>query len=186
MTASSIAGCFETVDLVTVDPVEWSGEDKLLPRGRWREPKSAIERAHAACIQSKPGVAIPHLALPSFEVNTAIDGIFNENHRVELETLRGQPVVAFAGIAKPDRFFGALENLGIIISRRMEFRDHHEYTARDVSDIASEPECEVRITTEKDSVRLEDTSLCNFLHLRISANIPEFDRLMGLIRSRFS
>jgi hypothetical protein len=42
------------------------------------------------------------------------------------------------------------------------------------------------VTTEKDSVRLEGTGLGDFLHLRISANIPEFDRLMDLIRSRFS
>jgi len=30
-------GLFRNVDLVTIDPVEWSGEDRLLPRGRWRE-----------------------------------------------------------------------------------------------------------------------------------------------------
>jgi len=122
--------------------------------------------------------------MPAFQVNTAIEGIFENDRQVELESLRGRPVVAFAGIAKPERFFNSVESLGIPISRRIHFRDHHEYTARDVAEIATGAECEPRITTEKDSVRLEETSLSNFLHLRISANILEFDRLMELIHSR--
>jgi hypothetical protein len=43
---------------------------------------------------------------------------------------------------------------------------------------------EVRITTEKDAVRLEGLSEGGFMHLRISAKIPEFDWLMSLISSR--
>jgi len=177
-------GLFRNVDIVTVDPVEWSEDEKLLPRGRWREPKSGIERAHAVCIQSRTGAAVPEFHMPTFQVNTAIEGIFENDRQIELESLRGRPVVAFAGIAKPERFFNSVEDLGIPISRRIQFRDHHEYNARDVAEIATGAECEPRITTEKDAVRLEDTSLSNFLHLRISANIPEFDRLMELIHSR--
>ncbi len=178
-------GLFRNVDIVTVDPVEWSEEEKLLPRGRWREPKAAIERAHAACVQNRPGVVVPHLPLPVFQVDTAFDGIFEGEQRIDLASLRGQPFVAFAGIAKPERFFNSLEDLGIATSCRIQFRDHHSYTVSDVAKIAEGAESELRITTEKDSVRLEGTSLSNFLHLRISANIPEFDRLMDLIHGRF-
>ena len=101
-------------------------------------------------------------------------------------SLRGQAVVAFAGIAKPERFFEALESLGITLARRVEFRDHHAFTPEEIAEISTKGTNALLVTTEKDSVRLEGTGLGDFLHLRISANISEFDRLMDLIRSRFS
>jgi len=98
-------GLYRNVDLVTVDPVEWMGEDRLLPRGRWREPKSAIRRAHAACVQQRPDTGFPKLPIPAFAVTTSINGIYRGCDRIESERLAGQEVVAFAGIAKPERFF---------------------------------------------------------------------------------
>jgi tetraacyldisaccharide-1-P 4'-kinase len=76
--------------------------------------------------------------------------------------------------------------MGIPLNRRIEFRDHHAYTPQDIAGISGAGENETLITTEKDSVRLEGTGIRHFLHLRISATISEFDRLMELIRSRFS
>ena len=179
-------GLFRNVDLVTVDPREWAAGEKLLPRGRWREPKSAIERAHAACIQERSDVTMPRLSIPTFRIQTVADGIYKGSVRIAPETLKGKPIVAFAGIAKPERFFEALENMDLSLTHRLSFRDHHPYTTEDIARISEGSKSELPITTEKDSVRLEDTGIGDFLHLRISANIPEFDRLMDLIRSRFS
>jgi tetraacyldisaccharide 4'-kinase len=181
-------GLFRNVDLVAVDPIEWAGEDKLLPSGRWREPKNAIQRAHAACVQEKAGTVTPLLPIPTFFVKTSVDGIYKGCDRIDPDSLARRSVVAFAGIAKPGRFFEAIESLGIPLSRRIEFRDHHAYTPQDIAGIAGTGagENETLITTEKDSVRLEGTGIRHFLHLRISATISEFDRLMELIQSRFS
>jgi tetraacyldisaccharide 4'-kinase len=181
-------GLFRNVDLVTIDPVEWMEGERLLPGGRWREPRSAIHRAHAACIQEKPGGTsslIPAVPIPVFRIQTVFDGIYKGCDRVEHKLLIGQPVAAFAGIAKPERFFQSLESLGLTIHHRISFRDHHAYAPEDLANIGLPGEKNLLITTEKDSVRLEGTSPRDFLHLRISANIPEFDRLMELIRSRF-
>jgi tetraacyldisaccharide 4'-kinase len=179
-------GLFRDVDLVTIDPAEWAEGEKLLPRGRWRESKSAIHRAQAACVQEKSGWAVPTLPIPTFRVRTVIDGIYKGCDRVDPGSLRGQGVVAFAGIAKPERFFEALESLGMTLARRVEFPDHHAFTAKEIAEISTKGANSLLVTTEKDSVRLEGTGLGDFLHLRISANIPEFDRLMDLIRGRFS
>ena len=179
-------GLFRDVDLVTVDPIEWAGEDKLLPRGRWREPKSAIQRAHAACVQEKPGAVSPLLPIPTFLVKTSVDAIYKGCDRIDPDSLARRSVVAFAGIAKPGRFFEAIESMGIPLKRRIEFRDHHAYTPQDIANITGPSENETLITTEKDSVRLAGSGIRDFLHLRISATISEFDRLMELIRSRFS
>jgi tetraacyldisaccharide-1-P 4'-kinase len=70
--------------------------------------------------------------------------------------------------------------MGIPLANRVRFRDHHSYTERDLETLPGE----IQITTEKDAVRLDGLKPGNFLHLRISVNILEFDRLMELIRSR--
>lgn len=168
------------VDIVTIDPIEWEAGDILLPAGRWREPKSAIERAHIACVQEIPGIAVPTLSIPSFTVRTEIQGIYKEDAPVPIEGLKGRAVIAFAGIAKPERFFAALESLGIRPVRCVRFRDHHPYSSRDIEKLGGE----VLITTEKDAIRLDAVTGLPYSYLRISAKIPDFERLMSSILDR--
>src|SRR5262249_12466981 len=123
---------FRDFDIVTIDPTEWFAGEKLLPAGRWREPKNAIGRAGAACVQEMPGQPIPTLPVPTFLATTILDGIYRDSYQVPLESVRSRALVAFAGIAKPERFFGALESLGLSLSKRVRFRDHHAYTNRDI------------------------------------------------------
>ncbi len=171
---------YRDVDIVSIDPVEWATGELLLPAGRWREPKSAIARAHVACVQEMAGVDVPVLPIPSVIVRTVIDGLYKEDAAVPVETLKGRAVTAFAGIAKPERFFAALESLGIRPLRRVRFRDHHHYSARDIEKLDGE----VLITTEKDAVRLRALAGRPYSYLRISAKIPDFERLMSMILDR--
>jgi len=168
---------FRDVDLVTIDPVEWIAGERLFPYGRWREPKEALVRAHAAIVQESQA-PVSELPIPAFAIRTVIDGIYKGSEPVPVQTLRNRAITAFAGIAKPDRFFNALESTGVSLTRRVRFPDHHSYSERDLNNLPGE----VHITTEKDAVRLE--GLGDFLHLRISVTVPEIDRLLGLIRGR--
>jgi tetraacyldisaccharide 4'-kinase len=118
-----------------------------------------------------------------FTLQTVVDGIYRGNEAIPARTLKNRAVTAFAGIAKPDRFFSSLENMGIAITSRVRFRDHHYYTIRDLESLPGE----VHITTEKDAVRLEGLTGgagTDVLHLRISVQIPEIERLMSLIHLR--
>jgi tetraacyldisaccharide 4'-kinase len=167
------------VDIVTIDPMEWAAGEFLLPTGRWREPKSSIARAHAACVQEVAGVPAPQLPIPSFTVRTEIEGIYKEDVRVPPESFKNRAVVAFAGIAKPERFFSALESLGIHPTKCARFRDHYYYSARDIENLGGE----MLITTEKDAVRLQTITDRPYSYLRISAKIPDFEGLMSIIQS---
>jgi tetraacyldisaccharide 4'-kinase len=67
------------------------------------------------------------------------------------------PVVAVAGIAEPARFFAALRGAGWTIARELPYRDHHRYSARDVTALfaaARSAGAAAIVTTEKDLVRL--------------------------------
>jgi tetraacyldisaccharide 4'-kinase len=67
-------------------------------------------------------------------------------------------MLAFAGIARPERFFNALRSLGYDVARELTFRDHHSYTAADLEAIqraARDANASLIVTTEKDAVRCD-------------------------------
>jgi tetraacyldisaccharide 4'-kinase len=176
---------YRDVDIITIDPREWIAGETLLPMGRWREPQTAIHRAHAACVQDVRDADV-QLPIPTFKVSFRIDGIFRCGEfgligsAVSLSELRGRAVVAFAGIAKPERFFSALESMGLNLLQRLSFPDHYVFSEAELKAI----EGAIGITTEKDAVRL--THKKEFLALRVSAEVPEFEALRALILGRLT
>jgi tetraacyldisaccharide 4'-kinase len=69
----------------------------------------------------------------------------------------GDPIFAFAGIARPERFFADLEGAGWRMAGTLAFRDHHRFDAHDVDRIrtrAKAARAAIVLTTEKDAVRL--------------------------------
>ncbi len=107
--------------------------------------------------------------------------------------LAGTPVVAFAGIANPARFFALLDSLGARVLHRVAFPDHHVLSRRDAERLLAlaEKDGARLITTEKDWVRLAgDAALPAALAQRaqplaIKLEIEERDqgRLISLIEA---
>jgi tetraacyldisaccharide 4'-kinase len=64
------------------------------------------------------------------------------------QQLRGQPVLAAAGLAQPERFFGMLEAAGLLV-QRLPLPDHHDFAALPWPDDAIDV-----VVTEKDAVKL--------------------------------
>jgi tetraacyldisaccharide 4'-kinase len=168
------------VDILSIDPVEWAAGEALLPSGPWREPKSAAARAHLACVQDIDGALMPSLPIPAFPVRYEVEGIYSGDARVEAESLKQSALVAFAGIAKPERFFAALETMGIRPAKCVPFRDHHDYSKREIDELGGD----TLITTEKDAVRLGWVRGRTCCYVRISAKIADFERLFSLVMGR--
>ena len=70
--------------------------------------------------------------------------------------LIGREVVAFAGIARPEKFYATLRRIGAQIVATHDFADHHAYTAREIEALIDEAgrRGALLATTEKDVVRL--------------------------------
>lgn len=70
--------------------------------------------------------------------------------------LTERPVVAYAGIGNPGRFFTTLKQLGARIAAERPFPDHHPFTERDADDLMSlaARHGAQLVTTEKDLARL--------------------------------
>lgn len=71
--------------------------------------------------------------------------------------LRGQRVLAFAGIGDPVRFFATLLTHGIEVASQRAFADHHPFTSDDIDALAREAQAGglTLVTTEKDFARIE-------------------------------
>jgi len=66
-------------------------------------------------------------------------------------------VIAFAGIAKPNRFFEMLKEMGYINLDTHPFSDHHNYTESDVKlliEKCRKQKCNHIATTEKDAAKI--------------------------------
>jgi tetraacyldisaccharide 4'-kinase len=132
-----------------------SGES-VLPAGPLREPWRALRRANlvmAPDVVDAPATAM--VATARARAVGWVDHVSATASPAALDGWRGRDVVAVAGIARPERFFDALEDCGVRVRERRVFPDHHRYTAKDWAAVCRlAREGEGIATTEKDLVKL--------------------------------
>ncbi|MET0626537.1 MAG: tetraacyldisaccharide 4'-kinase [Pyrinomonadaceae bacterium] len=172
------------LDVLTLDATDPWGGGHLLPRGRLREPASALTRADCVVI-TRAELARDIEALRA-EVARLSGGRavvltsrvrtrglvpLAEFGRAEHEGAAvrtsevgtsehsrvGTPVGAFCAVGNPRAFFEHLRREGFGLSYTRAFADHHAYTAADaeaVSREAASSGARALLTTAKDAVKL--------------------------------
>jgi tetraacyldisaccharide 4'-kinase len=133
------------------------GNGHAIPAGPLREPAAfGLRRADAVVIIGKDVTGIAEdLEKAGYQgpVLTA-----RVEPTPEARELSGKPVIAFAGIGRPDKFLSTLRSIGCDVRRFHSFPDHHVYAAGEISTILDEAETfdAQAVSTEKDWVRLPD------------------------------
>ena len=173
--------------LVSIDDLR----DRVVPAGRLRESTAAAQLADAVLVTGgeEDVVAVADaLKHPTmFRVNAIYDAsAIKSQVQEEPAAAAAQRVVAFAGIARPERFFSALRSIGYEVAREIAFPDHHRYTAADAARIqaaARDADAALIVTTEKDAVRCD--LKCAVLRMTVAIEpASEFEQwLMGKLRS---
>lgn len=105
--------------------------------------------------------------------------------------LASTPVVAFAGIGVPERFFATLATLDAVPVAKVAYPDHHTFTAADARHLIDLARAHgaTLVTTEKDRVRLaggegplgELYRLARALPIRLELDARDKGRLAALI-----
>jgi tetraacyldisaccharide 4'-kinase len=124
-----------------------SAGTRTLPFGRLREPRDVSSAADALLVDGD----VPAADLPTFAK------AFTFSRRINGPT-PDRPAFAFAGIARPERFFTDLERAGWTLTGRRAFRDHHHYSGPEleaISRAAATGGAGVILTTEKDLARFD-------------------------------
>lgn len=139
--------------LVVVDGAGGFGNGYLLPAGPLREPVTeGLARAHALVILGADRTGVAQFAPPGLAVVRA-DLVLDEATVAELGAT---PLLAFAGIGRPEKFFASLRAAGLHVARACPFADHHRYTGTELDALArAAARLGARlVTTAKDAVRL--------------------------------
>jgi tetraacyldisaccharide 4'-kinase len=142
----------KSLSLLVIDGATGFGNGRVLPAGPLRESVSAaVARVQAAVLIGPDSVGATRLlptSLPILRADLVQDPAIRE--------LSGRRVLAFAGIALPDKFFIPLRQAGAIVTEARPFPDHHPYSARDLEDLTRSAAAmdAILVTTPKDAVRL--------------------------------
>ena len=138
--------------IAVIDGEVGFGNGLCFPAGPLRAPperQAPFVSAEVAIGDGPSPARAPGAVKPLFRARLEADAIFAAE-------LIGRPVLAFAGIARPEKFFATLGGIGAIVAERRRFADHHVYDARDVAELTAVARRRglTLVTTEKDYVRL--------------------------------
>lgn len=179
------------VDIVLYDP----GDRFFL-----RESVSSLKRADALLLEEGidhhqkekmkngyPGTAI-------FEYSIESKGFFRleKNEEMSAEVLQGKRILAFCGIARPERFLALLQKNVIHPLGFLVFPDHHPYPVRSLEKISRRSQklqAEALITTEKDAVKIRHAPIFRHMpvyYLKIDLRLEEkfYSLMSSLLQNR--
>lgn len=146
-------------------------ENKMLPAGTLRDNPSQLYRAAVLIITKTPKLLSPierNIAQKELNPSPYQRVFFTDTKQCEPVAIfpdmapakipEGFKVIAFAGIAHPDKFFNALEEQNYNVVEKVAFKDHHNYRVKDIRHLVELVEFYgknvVVMTTEKDGVKL--------------------------------
>ena len=100
-----------------------------------------------------------------------------------IESLGDAPLLAFAGIGRPTRFFRTVETLGGNLVKTLSFADHHPYSQQDLTQIQEDAQRHgaEMITTQKDWMRLPSDWRPRVVMLPVTMEIENEQDFLGRI-----
>jgi len=156
------------LDIVLLDAGAPLGNGRLLPRGPLREPVSALSAAHLLIFtryraEAHQGVlewlkaAFPGKAVLTAAIEPVAARLYPGGAPAPLISLRGQVLLAFAGLARPGVFARSLAKLGVELAGFQAFPDHYPFGEIDLDRLVEDARSRgaaALITTAKDWARL--------------------------------
>ena len=159
------------------------GNGWLIPAGPLRTPLAdGMARLDLAVINGEDETGLG-TRLPG---NLPVFGARLQPDATVIDDLDGAPLMAFAGIGRPARFFKSLEAAGGTIVKRLSFADHHPYSQHDLAQIQEDAQRHgaVMITTKKDWMRLPPDWRARVAMLPVSIEIEADETLLKLVERR--
>ncbi|MFZ5587746.1 MAG: tetraacyldisaccharide 4'-kinase [Thermodesulfobacteriota bacterium] len=158
------------LDLVAMDAAHPLGNRRMLPAGWLREPAAGLRRATAVILTRAEDPQATDAARrwlrgfwgagPVLACRHVLAGIDDaQGAPLPPYAWRGQPVLAFCGLADPGQFFAGLERAGLLVIDRQGFADHHPFSAQELTGLwrrAAGQGVAAMVCSEKDRARLPE------------------------------
>ncbi|BBK34512.1 lipid-A-disaccharide kinase [Stella humosa] len=168
------------LSLIVVDGEAGFGNGLVFPAGPLREPvRVGLTRADAVVVigQDRHGIAASS-PLPVLQARLV--------PKMPLSFAPGAPIVAFAGIGRPEKFFATLRGLGADPVAARAFPDHHRFRGDELlrlEGLAAGLGARL-VTTAKDAVRLPPSWRARVAVLRVAIEWDDtgaLDRVLARI-----
>ncbi len=171
------------LSLVVVDASVGIGNGRVVPAGPLRAPlQLQLQRTDTVLVIGNGTAAEPLVRAAARSGRGTLRG---QLRPTKLRAWRKQPILAFAGIGRPEKFFATLAEAQAPVARTVGFPDHHRYTDAEAAELlaAAERESLRLVTTEKDLARLAGRiGMAGKLHDKAEALqvILEFENLTAI------
>ncbi len=169
--------------LLAVDGGHGFGNGRVLPAGPLREPLGdALAKCGAAVVIGADRHGLAARLAGGGRALLAAD-LRLAGAPGATDALRGARIFAFAGIARPQKFFATLEAAGATVVATRSFPDHRIPARRAFAAMAAEAErLDARLaTTEKDWVRLDQATRARVLPVAVELQFRDPDALQRLL-----
>ena len=146
----------KTLSILSLDSAVGLGNERIFPAGPLRAPLNfQLAAADAIIITGSSKNQLKETLKTKHNFNKPIfSGEVKPN--TDIDWVREKPILAYAGIARPEKLFKSLEQVGGQVIRRTPFPDHYQFKAKDAEQLiklAIKDDLQL-ITTEKDMVRI--------------------------------
>ena len=165
------------IEIAVVDGARMFGNGMCLPAGPLREPRRRLGEVDYVVVNGEPGKALKALEspVPSYQVAMAPHSLINlasgeERPFAGAPFHIGHTLQLVSGIGNPQRFHALMENLPYPLAR-IEFPDHHKFTAEDFAGERIDTHQPI-VMTEKDAVKCRRFATPNFWALRAEMKLP--------------
>ena len=133
------------IEWAVLDKTRGLGNEKLLPEGYLREPKTRLQQVSVIEHTAHPDTAY------SMMLKVADPYLLNKTHNTSLVFDPKQRFHAVVGIGYPQRFYRSLAEIGVVDVEHHAFADHYAYR---IDDLIFDDDLPI-ITTEKDAVKIK-------------------------------
>jgi len=155
----------KTLSILVIDGEYGFGNGKILPAGPLREtPSSGLARCDAVVLIGEDRHNVTHLIGDKCTIYRARIVAYADPEIID------KRVFAFAGIARPSKFYQTLLEMGCDVAGTTDFDDHHKFQPDEIMklcDTASALDA-IPVTTEKDYIRLPKGARALIKTVRIS------------------
>lgn len=167
----------KSLSLVVVDGGYGFGNRRVFPAGPLREPvRSGLARADLIVVVGDPGAELEGRLMRDLQKAAKPVLWADLVAGPEAGAFRGQDVLAFAGIGRPEKFFASVRAIGANLVASCAYPDHHRYSAADLAMLRKEAANigAKLLTTAKDAVRLSaaDRADISVLDVRLEFREP--------------